>query len=201
MDEKLDIINAMLAIVGSNGVTSTIGRHPNLIKALPILARVTKTAQMRGHWFNTDWGLSLKPDTDGEFLVPQTTLKCDTTDKRSPYVRRGRRMYDPHNHTYVIEESEIKVDVVIELDYEFLPGTVTDLIRARAVMEMATNAEADQVTMKVLHDAKVQADMDFERERRSQADTSLRDNPEYAFIMGGLRRMYSGGRNAQRIGG
>jgi len=201
MSEELDIINAMLAIVGSNGVTSTVGRHPQLIKALPILTRVARTAQARGHWFNTDWGLSLKPDVNGEFLVPQTTLKCDTSVKSLPYVRRGRRMYDPKNHTYQIQESEIKVDVVIELDYEYLPITVTDLIRARAVYEMALNAEADQITMQGLMKNMQDAEVAFDRERLSQADISLRDNPAYAYIMSGLPRIHSGGRNAARIGG
>lgn len=201
MSTELEIINAMLASVGSNGVTSTVGRHPGLIKAQPILNRINKTVQNRGHWFNTDIGLKLTPNQDSEFVVPQNTLKADCTTKSLPYVRRGRRMYDPENQTYKLDETELLIDVVIELDYEFLPHAAWDYIRAKAVLSMLANSEADQLSMQAANNDVKETKLDFERERRNQADTNLRDNPEYAFIMHRMPRMHSSSRNAQRIGG
>lgn len=201
MSTELDIINAMLAAVGSNGVTSTVGRHPALIKALPILNRTNSQLQNYGHWFNTDKGLTLTADAQGEFVVPQTTLRADTTDKALPYVRRGRRMYDPENHTYKLDETSLDIDVVIQLDYEYLPFAAWDAIRAKAVWHMLIAAEADQITLQA-----AKADVDetknfFERERRSQADTSLRDNPDYAYMMAGLPRMHARSTNPKYLGG
>jgi hypothetical protein len=200
MDE-LDIINDMLAAVGSNGVTSTVGRHPALMKARPILDRTHEAVQARGHWFNRDVGLTLSATVDGEIFVPQNTIKCDTTEKRLRYVRRGRRMYDPHNHTYQLDVTSLEVDVVLKLDYDLLPFSVLDYIRAKAVMQMLVKAEADHISVQAaqadLQDTKIA----FENERRQQADTSLRDNPEYAAIMSGLPRMYMRSTNPNNIGG
>lgn len=201
MSTELDIINAMLAAVGSNGVTSTVGRHPALIKALPILNRTNTQLQNYGHWFNTDKGLTLTADAEGEFVVPQTTLRADTTDKSLPYVRRGRRMYDPKNHTYKLDETSLDIDVVIQLDYEYLPFAAWDVIRAKAVWQMLISAEADQITLGAAQEDVKETKLFFERERRSQADTSLRDNPDYAYMMAGLPRMHSSSTNPKYLGG
>lgn len=198
---ELEIINAMLAAVGSNGVTSTIGRHPALIKATPILNHVNLQIQNRGHWYNTDFGLTLSPDVDGEFILPQATLRADTSNKKLRYVRRGRRMYDPYNQTYEIAESTIDVDVVLELEYDLLPFVVWDHIRAKAVWRMLINAEADQITLQAAARDVEETKQEYERERLSQKDASLRDNPEYAFIMAGMPRMASRQLNPDRIGG
>lgn len=201
MSTELEIINAMLAAVGSNGVTSTVGRHPALIKALPILNRTNTQLQNYGHWFNTDKGLTLTADAEGEFVVPQTTLRADTTDRSSPYVRRGRRMYDPHNHTYKINETSIDIDVVIQLDYEYLPFAAWDTIRAKAVWHMLISAEADQITLQAAKDDVDETQRFFDRERRSQSDTSLRNNPNYAYIMAGMPRVHSRSTNPKYLGG
>ena len=201
MSTELELINAMLAAVGSNGVTSTVGRHPALIKALPILNRTNTQLQTYGHWFNTDKGLTLRPDASGEFIVPQTTLRADTTNKALPYVRRGRRMYDPHNQTYDLAETTLDIDVVLQLDYNMLPFSAWDAIRAKAVWHMLISAEADQITLQAAKDDVTETKMFFERERRSQYDTTLRDNPEYAYIMAGLPRSQSRSSNPRFLGG
>ena len=201
MSTELDIINAMLAAVGSNGVTSTVGRHPALIKALPILNRTNTQLQNYGHWFNTDKGLTLTADAEGEFIVPQTTLRADTTNKSLPYVRRGRRMYDPIKHTYKLDETSLDIDVVIQLDYEYLPFAAWDVIRAKSVWQMLISAEADQITLGAAQEDVKETKLFFERERRSQADTSLRDNPDYAYMMAGLPRAHARSTNPKYLGG
>ena len=201
MSTELEIINAMLAAVGSNGVTSTVGRHPALIKAQPILTRTNAQVQNYGHWFNTDRGLTLLPDAQDEFVIPQQTLRCDTSNKKLPYVRRGRRMYDPNKQTYRLEEASLDVDVVIQLDYELLPFAAWDLIRAKAVWQMLIAAEADQITLQAAKEDVTETERFFQRERRSQADTSLRDNPEYAYIISGLPKSRGRSTNPQYIGG
>lgn len=198
---ELEIINAMLAAVGSNGVSSTVGRHPALMKAQPILDRVNKTVQNQGHWFNTEKGLTLQATVDGEIYVPQATLKCDTTTRSLRYVRRGRRMYDPENQTYVLDVTSLDVDVVILLDYDLLPFAASDYIRAKAVFNMLTNAEADQITLQAASKDLEETKEEFNRERRNQRDTSLMDNPDFAFIMGGLPRMQARSTNPKFIGG
>jgi len=200
--EKIDIINAMLAAVGSNGVSSTEGRHPALIKAKPILTRVNKQIQTAGHWFNTDLGYELLPSApSGEFIIPTLTLKCTPTDKKSVYVRRGTRMYDPTKQTYAIDETSIKVDVVLQLSYDSLPFTALEYIRATAGRQMILNSEAAAIMLSESNRDMELARLEFNKEKRGQRNTSLRDNPEYAYIMGGLPHIHGTSRNASRIGG
>lgn len=200
MDVKLDILNAMLAAIGSSGITSTVGRHPALIKSAPIVDRVNRSVQARGHWFNTDWSLKLLPSDTKEFILPDGTLRADTSNKSEPYVRRGRRMYDPKAHTYAIPRDSILVDVVIQLDYDDLPVTVVDLIRAQAIWDLVNNSDVDQISLRSRAQDLTTAKQAFETERLSQADYTLRDNPAYQRIMGGLKPAWSA-RNPIRIGG
>lgn len=200
MDVKLDLLNAMLAAIGSSGISSTTGRHPGLIRSEPILDRHNRSLQARGHWFNTDWGLTILPETDGRFSLPQGTIKADTTIKSKPYVRRGQYLYDPRGHTFEIAEDSIDVDVVIQLEYEDLPEAALDLIRAKAVLELVTNSDADQITLIQKKSDVAEAKMAFEVQRLSQADYTLRDNPQYSRILGGLRSRYNRS-NPSRVGG
>lgn len=200
MDVKLDILNAMLGSVGSNGITSTVGRHPGLIKALPILERENRTLQARGHWFNTDWGLKLLPTVDKEFLLPQNTLKADTTIQRLPYVRRGRQMYDPRKHTKAIDEEFMLLNVVVQLDYDDLPIAAIDVIRAEAIWQLV-QPNADGQTLQSRKSDRQVAMQSFERERLSQADFSLRDNPSYARIIGGINPQYTNRMSPNYMGG
>lgn len=197
MDVKLDIINAMLAAIGSSGISSTVGRHPGLIKCEPVVDRTNRSIQARGHWFNTDWGLTLLPTVEGEFILPQSTMKADTTNKHEPYVRRGRVMYDPTTHTSLLEVPSMTLDVVILLDYEDLPQAAIDLIQARAILEVVSNSNADAITLKSRQTDLNRANMAFETQRLSQADYSIRSNPNYARIVG---RGYSRN-NPSNIGG
>lgn len=200
MDVELDILNAMLASIGSSSIASTVGRHPGLLRSAPILARINRSVQARGHWFNTDWGLKLLPSDTKEFILPDSTLKADTTNKSEPYVRRGRLMYDPRKHTHQIELGSMLVDVVLQLDYEDLPVAATDLIQARAIWELVQISDADQITLNARKYELQRATMAFETERLSQADYTIRDNPNYARIVGGLNSRYVS-RNPKQIGG
>jgi len=200
MDVELDILNAMLASIGSSSISSTVGRHPGLLRSAPILARINRSVQARGHWFNTDWGLKLLPSEEQEFILPDSTLKADTTNKADPYVRRGRLMYDPYNHSYSIPLDKMHVDVVLQLDYNDLPVAAIDLIEARAILELVQISNSDQITLNSRRMELKRATMAFETERLSQADFTIRDNPNYARIIGGLKTRYVS-RSPNNIGG
>lgn len=202
MSVKLDILNAMLASIGSSGINSTAGRHPGLLRSEPILDRINRTIQARGHWFNTDWSLKLLPNAEGEYILPDGTLKADTTAKHEPYVRRGRRMYDPRANTFNLTAASVTLDIVISLDFDDLPVTASDLIQARAIWELVQSSDADALTLQGRKADVGVALMAFESERISQADYSLRDNPAYSRIMRGLKPLHTATRGSPtNIGG
>lgn len=205
MNVELDILNAMLSAIGSSGISSTVGRHPGLIRAKPILDRVNRTIQARGYWFNTDRKLKLKPTTDKEFILPERTLKADASNPRDPFVRRGRVMYDPYKHTSAIDQATMYVDVVVQLEYDDLPIVAQDLIRCTATMELVS-IDADNLTVRIWAEQLTNAKMEFEKEKFRQRSFNLRDNPEYARIMHGVTRYQRhspnfGGKNPNLMGG
>jgi hypothetical protein len=53
------------------------------------------------------------------------------------------------------------------------------------VLELVANTDVDQISLRVRADAQRTANNLFQGERLSQADYSLRDNPQYARILGG----------------
>lgn len=110
-------------------------------------------------------------------------------------------MYDPVKHTYKLDVTSLDIDVVIELDYEYLPFAAWDVIRAKSVWQMLISAEADQITLQAAKQDVEDTQGFFDRERRSQADTNLRDNPNYAYMLAGLPRMRSRATNPARLGG
>ena len=191
MDVELDLINAMLAAIGSAAVSSTAGRHPGVLRSAPILSRTNRSIQARGHWFNTDWCLPIQGSDINEFILPDSTLKADTTDKSLPYVRRGRQLYDPRKHTFQIDVATINLDVVILLGYSDLPEAAVDLIRATAIWELVQNSDMDSISLQSRAQALSMAKQAFQTERLSQADYSIRTNPNYARIMGGLTQRFS----------
>ncbi len=184
MGVQLDIINSMLAAISTSGISSLTGNHPSLLKAKPVLERHNTVVQATGYWFNTDTKLTLSPNASNEFILPQNTLKADTSDKSLKYVRRNTRMYDPVNHTFEIDDiATMDVDVVIKLDYDDLPVAAYEYIRARATQELVANSDADALSLQFHAGQVAQAFAAFNVERRSQADTNLRDNPAYQRIV------------------
>jgi hypothetical protein len=186
MGVKLNILNAMLASIGSSAIVTETGTNPNLLLAQPILDRKNLTVQAQGHWFNTDWSLELAPTANGEFILPQNTLKAQPSDHSAVYVRRGVRMYDPTEHTYNITGLDtMSLNVVIKLDFDDLPQTAIDYIEASAILEMVTNFDSDPATVKVRTQSFALAREAFNIERRSLRNISLKDNPTYARIVAG----------------
>jgi len=200
MGVELNILNAMLASIGSSSIVTATGNNPNLQKAKPILERKNLTVQARGHWFNTEYALPLAPNGDGEFVVPQSTLRAQPSTHSAAYVRRGTRMYDPKNHTYALDEDMLELDIVIELPYDDLPQTAIDLIESMAILEMVTNFDADSLAIKSRQTAWMTANRALERERLSLKNVSLRDNPHFSRFMQGVN-YHSAHPRAAYIGG
>lgn len=131
---KLEAINELLDAIGEapvNSVTDT-----GLIEADQALARLDKTSravQTRGWVWNTLKNYTLEPDTDGNIILPTSTVEVDTVGRsqHKDLVRRGNKLYDRDNNTFNIGAS-VYVDITLFLDFEDLPEAARNYITMRA---------------------------------------------------------------------
>lgn len=130
MLKRLDIINDMLRATGTSRLTAEDTQHPAYITANDTLQRVSMSVQAMGLWFNTTYP-ELRPNLEGEIIVPADSLHCDPTDVNKRYAVRKRRVFDLTNRTFVFTASET-FKVVTGLDIEDMPYQARDYVRAKA---------------------------------------------------------------------
>lgn len=122
---KLEAVNIMLSRIGEAPVNSLTSGLEDAELAETILNNTSRETQSKGWVFNTDLNLELAPDPNTkEIGLPTNTLKVDTRNlirkASTDVVERGRRLYDRATHTYEFDDS-VKVDIVIQLEFEDLP--------------------------------------------------------------------------------
>lgn len=142
MTERLEIVNAALAATGVAPVSTYDSQHPDVAPVDVVITKVSKQVQLRGWWFNKDYKLSLSPDSNGRVTLPSTTLAVDPSDSTSPYVRRGKYLYDPVAHTFNIGK-DVEVDIVFLLDIDELPESAGSYILEKVVHEFYVNDDGD----------------------------------------------------------
>lgn len=135
---KLDIINQMLASTGTSPLTSNDTNHPFYMKAASKLDIVSNSVQARGWWFNRRTH-TLRPNTDGEIVIPSTALHADPINTAQHFVIRGRRLFNTANGSFNIGQ-EVAVNLIDHVALEELPVLALDHIRCRAVHEFYRDA-------------------------------------------------------------
>ena len=127
---ELQIINAMLATVGTGGLTAEDHRHPYYVSAKDTLdAERLKVLQLR-HWYNTVTK-TLKRDSNKHIYVPSNTLKIDAIDTTLAVAQRGRRLYLTETSSYEFEH-DVECSIVENMEVEDLPSSAVMYLRARA---------------------------------------------------------------------
>ena len=142
MTTRLEIINAMLASVGEQPVSSADSQHPSVISANEILNKIDRRVQQKGWWFNTEKALLLSKNLAGEIILPSNTLSVDPCDTASNLVQRGTKLYDRVNHTFSIGE-DVYVDIIVQLPIDELTTHAADYIGAYAVYDFYVNDDGD----------------------------------------------------------
>lgn len=143
MTTTLDVLNHMLNVIGESPVSTETSDHPSVLAAMVELERVRKETQSRGYWFNTEYNLKLLPNDLGQILIPSDTLFIDPVDPYAHLVRRGGKLYDPINHTFVINRP-IYVNAVLLLDMADLPETAAIYVMHQAAYDFYVNDDGDE---------------------------------------------------------
>ena len=75
---ELAAVNIILQMLDEEPINSLGGDQPfEVTQSLSSLEEVSREIQSQGWHFNTEYKYPLIPNTEGEIILPQSTLECD----------------------------------------------------------------------------------------------------------------------------
>lgn len=130
---EIEAINDMLSLISESPVASLdeASRVADAQIAMQILRRESRTVQTQGWDWNTEDGLILSPDMDGNIVLPTNTIKVDPVDGNLDYVNRGGRLWDRVGKTFKIA-APVALKITFVLPFEELPETARRYISMAA---------------------------------------------------------------------
>lgn len=192
---ELDIVNSMLRTIGVGGLTSTDTQHPDYMEALQVLKDVKTGMNKLGYWYNTSYP-TLALNTTGEIILPANTLHCDPVDRSNNYVKRGSKLFDQDNQTFIFTDT-VQVKLVLDLSIDEMPETPKDYLRAAAREEFYSDNDGDLGRLDRLTRRRQEKWAEFYREHIRNRDINHRDSPSSRAMHRGVR----GSRSERAVNG
>lgn len=167
---ELQAVNQMLRGIGEqpfNTLANATTVEANQAKKL--LGTVNRSVQSKGWHFNTEDDYTLSIDANSNFVLPANTLKMKpgSTMIGRDVVLRGnggnQMVYDRTNRTFAFSGvSELKVNLVLLIQFETLPEPARNYITVRATRQFQDNFQGDtnDYTIKKTDEIEAKADMD-----------------------------------------
>lgn len=142
-DVALDAINTMLSAIGEAPVnTFESSENVDVVTALRILNRVNRQVQSKGWAFNHIEETTLNPDYYTNKIKWQDDILYIVGTDGEKYVQKGDYLYDFDEQTDIFTSS-IDVELIREVDFEYMPPVVRDYIVARAARIFQAEALGD----------------------------------------------------------
>lgn len=191
----LEAVNRCLLAIGEAPVSDLTdsSTSADVESAFAILQSVNREVQVEGWNFNTEERIAIAPNSDGHLVLPEGTLRVDSTylSRDIRVVMRGARLYDRRNHTYVFSDPVV-CDLVVLLSFEELPEYARRYITIRAVRQFSDDEMASDTIHKFKKDDEDEARIAMEQFDVEDDDTSLKDSPHFQdmLLRGRTRRMY-----------
>jgi len=141
---ELECVNKMLLLLGEAPVVTLDDlTFAEASLARQVLQEDSVSIQQQGFYWNT-LNLTLQPDISGYIYLPEGTLRMDPVDKTSYYIKRGNRLYDGENNTYVIAE-DVEVELIQFLSWDEVPEVVRHYITIKAARRFLTRMNPDRL--------------------------------------------------------
>ena len=131
---RLQAVNTMLSCIGEPPINSLSSQRADSKIAEQILDEVSREIQSYGWHFNSEYGVTMSPDTSGYIYVSDNIVRVDTDPNKYTeldIVQRGDRLYDKVSNSYVFGGS-IEVNQIVMLDFEDIPEPARRYIMIRA---------------------------------------------------------------------
>jgi hypothetical protein len=182
---ELEAVNSMLMTIGESPVNSlAVSQVSDVSIAIATLREVTRNFQVEGWEFNTEV-MTLSPDVDGYINIPANALKIDSTDISLVYVRRGDKLYDKANNTFVFT-SPVELEFVWFLTFEDMPEPARQYITIKASRRFQNRVMGSDAVYYFTKEDEQEAKNTFlEYENKSGNYNMLRDN---IYMLSSIRR-------------
>jgi hypothetical protein len=127
---ELEAVNVLLTTIGEQPVNTLTGNLvTDVTVARQVLSEVSREVQAQGWHFNTEYGVSLSPNTNGEIVVPPDAARIDS--KYFDVTVREGKLFNLKERTYKFNNS-VDTDIVYFQDFESLPSPACSYITYRA---------------------------------------------------------------------
>ena len=142
---KIEAVNIILNVIGETPVSSLASGLPDAEAAELKLDQTVKEVLAKGWQQNSELGITLSRNSDNEIMVPDQYLRVDTVgdDKDvNVTVRKQdgkRKLFDIGKYVYTFDR-DLKVDVLISLDFDALNFELQNYIAFRAARKFQESA-------------------------------------------------------------
>lgn len=185
---ELEIINSVLNVTGDNPVQSLDEEYQPVFIIRQMLRNISRDIQSKGYWFNTEYGVTLEPNSITQNItLPFNLLRFEPEDTK--YVARGERIFNREDRTDIITESVV-ADLVVQLEFDNLPQAARKLLQAKCREQYNNEYYGDTTNKQALEREKMMAQADLDKLHLENEDINMLDNHRAYNIAFRNRRRY-----------
>ncbi len=177
---QLEAVNRVLQMMGEAPVNSLSGQFGLAKQADDTLKDVSRRVQAEGWSFNTDYQVTLKPDSNKNLLVGSNVSRVVVDILAYPdydIIEKGGKLYDRLNHTFDFTD-DVKADITYMLDWDDLPEHARQYIMTRAGRQLQEAIIGSTDLTKLNMAAEAEARTQFIEEETTKSEHNMiRGNP------------------------
>lgn len=178
-------MNVLLRAIGSSPVNSLETPHPDAANAKATLKRLRLQAQNRGWWFNVDYNVTFTQNVSGEIVIPSYVSSLKMLDRT--YVKRGNKLYDTVNQTYVIDCDLLAARVIRMVDWDELPQAMQEYITYFAASQFVQDELEDPAKTAHFQEQAGMAMLDVKKQDLEEGQYNMFDRPKFRRNRAGVR--------------
>ena len=167
-------------MLGEAPVNSLSGQFGLAKQAQDSLTDVSRRVQAEGWSFNTDYQVTIKPDSNKNLLVGSNVSRVVVDILAYPdydIVERKGKLYDRLNQTFEFTD-EVKADLTYMYDWDELPEHARQYIMTRAGRQLQEAILGSPDLTKLNFAAEAEARTQFVEEETTKSDHNMiRGNP------------------------
>ena len=183
--KELEAMNVLLRAIGSSPVNSLETPHPDAANAKATLKRLRLQAQNRGWWFNVDYNVTFTQNETGEIEIPSYISSLKMLDRT--YVKRGDKLYDTVNQTYVINCDLVAARVIRMVDWDELPQAMQEYITYFAASQFVQDELEDSAKTAHFQEQAGMAMLDVKKQDLEEGQYNMFDRPKFRQNRAGIR--------------
>jgi hypothetical protein len=140
---ELNVVNALLKVIGESPVNEIDLGHPDVVTALLTWEEYSSELQSNSWWYNKEtWALVAQ--TNGTVIISSDVIAIDGPNTN--YIKKGSLLYDMEYHTYDFTDAtaeDLTLNLITQWDIEELPPVMYNYILSRSKLSMLVDLAFD----------------------------------------------------------